>query len=183
MIIAPTGDGEDADGSGEPAGCWGRDDDSPSRCCVELSVPDDEPDPPLAGWLDVQLSRIAEAMDESSLLGGQISLAVVDDQCMAELHERHRGERGTTDVLTFDLRASAAGPVDGEIVLCLNEAERQASLRGHDTRLELLLYAVHGLLHLLGYDDVEPADAKRMHQREDELLRLAGFPSVYGKTD
>src|SRR5690606_1916317 len=80
---------------------------------------------------------------------------------------------------TFDLRDGEAGALDGEIVLCVDEAVRQARQRRHDARLELLLYAVHGLLHLLGYDDHDPKDAAKMHRREDELLRAAGLGDVY----
>jgi probable rRNA maturation factor len=61
--------------------------------------------------------------------------------------------------------------VEGDIVVCLDEAARQAKKRNHPIRLEVLLYALHGMLHLLGYDDVSARQAARMHRREDACER------------
>ena len=136
----------------------------------------DDPEPP-EPWLSEQLSRLAQLEGVES---GMVTVTIVDDQRMVELHQRYRQEAKTTDVLSFDLRDDPAGAVEGDLVLCVDEARRQADQRGHEMRLELLLYALHGLLHLLGYDDRYPEDAQRMHRREDELLIRAGFGAVYG---
>ena len=64
------------------------------------------------------------------------------------------------------------------MLLGLGVARRQATQRGHDVRLELLLYALHGLLHLLGEDDRTDADFRRMHEKENELLRALGLPPI-----
>jgi probable rRNA maturation factor len=144
---------------------------------VQLSLLVDEPQPPLSGWLEAQVSKIAAL---AGVQRGRLSLAVVDDGHMAELHEQYKQVPGTTDVLTFDLRDDADGPLEGDVVVCLDEAVRQAQARGHEVRLEVLLYAVHGLLHLLGENDEEEVGFRRMHQREDDLLRAAGFGPVYG---
>jgi probable rRNA maturation factor len=88
---------------------------------------------------------------------------------------------GATDVMTFDLRDSPRDPLEGDIVISRDVAEREAKRRGHDTRLEILLYALHGLLHLRGYDDHRSADYRKMHTREDELLRAAGLGAVFGR--
>ncbi len=147
---------------------------------LDLSAPDC--DPPAEPWLGDQFRRIARL---AGVVDGLISLVVVDDAEMTELHKQYRDEPGTTDVLTFDLRDNTDRPattsVEGDLVLCMDEARRQAEQRGHDTRLELLLYAVHGLLHLLGEDDHDPAAFARMHKREDELLTQAGFGPVFDK--
>lgn len=142
---------------------------------LDLQTPDC--DPPVIGWLCEQFTRIALL---AGVDRGQVNLAVVGDTPMAELHQQYRNEAGTTDVLTFDLRDAPDQPLEGDIVLCLDEAARQAAHRGHDTRLELLLYAVHGVLHLLGEDDHEPADYQKMHQRENDLLTRAGLGPVFG---
>jgi probable rRNA maturation factor len=138
--------------------------------------------PPGRPWLAIALRRIAAL---AGLTRGRLGVAVVDAAAMADLHQRYSGVPGPTDVLTFDLRddpaADAASAIDGDVVLCLDVADRQARRRGHDTRLELLLYAVHGLLHLQGYDDHTAADARAMHRREDELLTAAGFGAVFGR--
>jgi len=150
------------------------------RLSISLDLNTQDCDPPLTGWLSVQFARIAGL---AGVTEGRLSLAVVDDAEMTDLHERYRGEPGTTDVLTFDLREKQGPgdqPIEGDIVICLDEAVRQAGQRGHDTRLEVLLYAVHGLMHLLGEDDHDEAGYQQMHRREDELLTMAGLGPVFG---
>jgi probable rRNA maturation factor len=157
---------------------------------VDLNLQVADVDPPLAGWLDTQLARLARLAGAT----GELAVTVVDDATMADLHERYKNVPGTTDVLTFDLRdepdtpdapdesdpaAGAVPRVEGDVVVCLDEAARQSAARGHPVRVELLLYAVHGLLHLLGEDDQTPEQADRMHRREDALLEAAGFGAVF----
>jgi probable rRNA maturation factor len=130
---------------------------------------------------------------------GQWNILLVGDAAMKELHKRHLNDPTTTDVLTFDLREGEArsqksgvrsqrqevprAAIELETVLCLDEARRQARARGHTVVEELLLYAVHSLLHVQGYDDVTPEQAARMHEREDELLCAIGIGSVYHKAN
>lgn len=59
-------------------------------------------------------------------------------------------------------------------------ARREARARRISTEAELTLYVVHGLLHLLGYDDQAPEQAARMHRTEDEILASLGLGPVYG---
>ena len=148
----------------------------PDACCVELNLLTDDTDPPLAGWLDVHLARIAEA---EQIHKGSVTIAVVDDSRMAQLNGQYKQRSETTDVLAFDLRNSPADPIEADLVICRDEAARQASARGHDIRLELLLYAVHGLLHVLGYDDSKSDAAAIMHEREDQLLTSVGLEPAY----
>lgn len=102
---------------------------------------------------------------------GRLSVAVVGARRMASLHRQYLGEDGPTDVLTFDLGCDLRhGRLDGEIVLCAAVARRRVAWRA-----ELALYLVHGILHLAGYDDRTPRDARRMHAREDRLLRELGI--------
>lgn len=143
---------------------------------MQLVLETDDVDPPASGWVERQLVRLARLAGAD---GGAVSVVAVDDARMRELHAHYRGTPTTTDVLSFDLRDRPGDPLEADLVVCVDEARRQASRRGHDVRLELLLYALHGLLHLLGYDDHAPADARRMHQREDELLTQAGLGAAY----
>jgi len=153
---------------------------------IELTLNVADLNPPLTGWLDVMLRDIAA---QAGVERGRIGLAVVDDDEMAALHEQYKQVEGTTDVLTFDLRESSderpgelpGEPLDADIVLCVDEARRQASRRGHAVRAELLLYAVHGLLHLLDFDDADDEAAAAMHAREDELLTAAGLGPLFAK--
>jgi probable rRNA maturation factor len=66
-----------------------------------------------------------------------------------------------------------------DTVICLDEARRRAGELGHTVHKELLLYCVHSLLHVQGYDDVTAAGARRMHAREDEILVALGIGPVY----
>ncbi|HEX8342732.1 MAG TPA: rRNA maturation RNase YbeY [Tepidisphaeraceae bacterium] len=111
-----------------------------------------------------------------------ISLALVGNARMAALHEQFLGIPGPTDVLTFELDHDARGRVTGgEIVVCVPHAIRTARRLGHRPADELLLYAIHGLLHLCGYDDRTDVDFRRMHRLEDRILTQLGIGAVFAR--
>jgi probable rRNA maturation factor len=110
----------------------------------------------------------------------ELSVAIVGDRRMAELHERFMNVAGPTDVLTFPLDLDPRGrPVSGEVVVCLPEARRRAKEYKVPVERELLLYALHGLLHLCGYDDRTGDDFRAMHRAEDEILTRLGVGPVF----
>ena len=116
---------------------------------------------------------------------GDLSIAVVGARRMATLHRQFSGVPGPTDVLTFDLGTNPRQRrLSGEIVVCADVARRAAariatsSLRPA-ARAELALYVTHGILHLAGYDDHNPADFRRIHRREDFLLAQLGLGPVF----
>jgi probable rRNA maturation factor len=111
--------------------------------------------------------------------GGEVRVQVVDDETMSALHARHAGETGTTDVLTFDLREDLGEPMDTDIVVCVDEARRQAESRGHTVERELLLYILHGALHCLGHDDHDDGAYGAMHREEDAVLTAIGVGRVF----
>ena len=112
-----------------------------------------------------------------------LSIVLVGDATMSRLHARFFGVSGPTDVITFELEHDPRGrPTSGEVVCCVPEARRQAALRGTKIERELLLYALHGVLHLSGYDDLEPAAHRRMHLAEDRILKHIGVGAVYRDT-
>jgi probable rRNA maturation factor len=116
----------------------------------------------------------------------ELSVLLVDERTMTELHERWMGEPGPTDVLAFpmdELRPPHLGgnrtgdpePGDdpgllGDVVLCPQVAAEQAEKAGHSTQDELELLTVHGILHLLGYDHAEPEEHAVMFGTQDQLL-------------
>ncbi|MFA6044672.1 MAG: rRNA maturation RNase YbeY [Phycisphaerales bacterium] len=134
---------------------------------------------------------------------GEVRVAVVDDAAMAQAHQEFAGVAGTTDVLTFDLSDPEAAPpppkptipdvqsdnvrvpypLDTDIMVCLDEASRQAARRGYSIEKELLLYVVHGVLHCLGWDDHEDEEAARMHEVEDAVLIAIGVGAAYASRD
>ena len=108
----------------------------------------------------------------------ELSILLVDETVMSELHERWMDEPGPTDVLSFPMDELRPG-VDGEppapgllgdVVLCPQVAARQARDAGHSTTEELLLLTTHGILHLLGYDHAEPEEEKEMFGLQRRLL-------------
>lgn len=111
---------------------------------------------------------------------GCLDIAVLGDAEMRRQHARWSGEDSTTDSLAFDLRVEPIqGRVDGQLLVCKSMARRRARSRRGDWRAELLLYVVHGCLHLCGHDDHDPDDAARMHQEEDRLLTSLGWGAVF----
>ena len=110
----------------------------------------------------------------------ELSVALVNDARMSQLHERFMNIAGPTDVLTFELDLDDAGDVtSGEVIVCVPEARRQALGRGIELRMELLLYALHGMLHLCGFDDRTARGFRTMHRREDDILTALGFGPVF----
>ena len=107
-----------------------------------------------------------------------VHFVFVDDRTIRTLHRQHLGLDHPTDVLSFELsdvhRADPDGLPLGEIVVSTQTAERLAHARGHPPSDELLLYAVHGLLHLLGFDDHDAADVAAMRSAERHCLSAAG---------
>lgn len=82
-------------------------------------------------------------------------------------------ERCSDDAVVAD------APLDVDILVCADEAARQAAVRAVPVERELLLYIVHAVLHCLGEDDHDEASAGRMHEREDRILSAIGVGAVY----
>ena len=110
-----------------------------------------------------------------------VAVAIIGDRPMRRLNRRFTGRQGATDCLSFDL-SDTEDPSDKrvlEIVVNGERAVREAKARGHGPEAELALYVTHGLLHHLGFDDSTPAEARRMHRMEDEILQELGYGVVY----
>ncbi len=107
----------------------------------------------------------------------RIDVRVVDDASMIELHTQWHGLDATTDVITFE--SSGDGPIDVDIAICVDQADRAAASHGHAADDELLLYIVHALLHCCGFDDHDEKAAATMHAEEDRLLAAIGHDPVY----
>jgi probable rRNA maturation factor len=109
-----------------------------------------------------------------------LSLALVGDACMAALHHQFMNLPGPTDVLTFPLDLDGRGrTLSGEVVVCVPEARRRARESHATVQNELLLYALHGLLHLCGFDDTTARAFRVMHQTEDRILTKLGIGPVF----
>jgi probable rRNA maturation factor len=123
-------------------------------------------------------SAVAAALARGGQADAEVTVVLTDDEAVADLNLRFRGIEGPTDVLSFSAAEPAPGfvmapeapPYLGDIVIALPFARRQAADLGRPLRDELRLLAVHGALHLLGYDHAEPAEEAAMWARQDEIL-------------
>jgi probable rRNA maturation factor len=138
----------------------------------------------LGAWLARAAPRVAR---------GSVTVAVVPDAKVKALNKQYRGVNRATDVLSFPsqigVREKGRGvrtrvtftprplpltPFLGDIVIARGVARRQAKNLGHSVPIELRILALHGLLHLLGYD--HETDNGRMAKVEARLRRRAGLP-------
>ena len=105
----------------------------------------------------------------------QIDVSVVDDAEMHALNLEHRGKDKPTDVLSFALFEGEVMMFPGEdlalgdLVISIQTAARQAQELGHDLRAELAFLAIHGVLHLLGYDHTRDADRRVMWKWQEAI--------------
>jgi probable rRNA maturation factor len=129
---------------------------------VDIVVPPGVRAPGLAGWLE----QVAPARTR-----GSVAVAIVGDRRVRELNRRYRDTNRPTDVLSFP--ADEPGQL-GDIVIALGSARRQARAAGHSLSAEFRVLALHGLLHLLGYD--HERDTGEMRRLEQRLRRAGGLP-------
>lgn len=132
----------------------------------------------------VDAARLVQAVERVLAAEGpadcQVHLAIVDD---AEIHAVNRqflAHDEPTDVVTFVLELDDQR-LEGEIVVSAETAARLAAEVGWPYEHELTLYAVHGALHLVGYDDLDPESACAMRAQEAAYLRRLGIDPVAAK--
>jgi len=94
-----------------------------------------------------------------------LSLALVDEARISALNRRLLGRDGPTDVIAFE-----ADDGEGEIIVSVDTAARQAEELGHSLMDELRFLVAHGVLHVCGWDDTDPVDRQRMIERQHETL-------------
>ena len=110
-------------------------------------------------------------------LRGEVAIALVPDAHIRKLNRQYRGKDYATDVLSFEpADEGLRGPrFLGDLVIATGVARRQAREAGHSYRTELRVLALHGFLHLLGYDHDHPDDHGRMARAEARLRRRGGL--------
>jgi len=116
------------------------------------------------------------ALERQRLFGAQVAVLLVGERAMRGLNRRWRGKDRPTDVLSFSQREGEGGGLHpgllGDIVICIPVAKRQAQEAGHCLAAEIDRLAVHGLLHLAGFEhEGDPAGARAMRRREDAIIR------------
>ena len=122
---------------------------------------------------DAILRGVRAALDHGEAAAAEIRIAIVDDDALHAINRDHLGHDWPTDVCTFPY--DNPDGIEGDIVVSLDMAARVAAEEGRDPGEELLLYVVHGTLHLCGWDDIEPNDRAAMRQAERDVLAALGI--------
>jgi probable rRNA maturation factor len=121
-----------------------------------------------------------QVLDEAGITTADISIAIVDDARMHELNRQYLAHDYPTDVLSFVLEFDEdEQSLDGEIIVSADYAAREAERYGWTVNDELLLYVLHGCLHLVGHDDTTPEGKQAMRQAEARLLAHFGLEHRY----
>ncbi len=130
---------------------------------IEIEIANQQATHPVqADRLEAAVRRV---LVDKGIQQGEVSIAVMDDPTIRELNQRYLQHDYATDVLSFLLESGPA-LLEGEIVVSADTASRMAPDYGWSTDDELLLYAIHGALHLVGFDDKTPQAAAMMRQKE-----------------
>lgn len=119
----------------------------------------------LRGLTEVLLSR------ELAFREASLGIQLIGARAMSALNWRWLRHKGSTDILTFDHRSGPTEPLHGELFICVDEAVAQAEVFRTTAAGELVRYVVHGILHLMGHDDLEPDARRAMKRLENRLVR------------
>ena len=127
------------------------------------------------------LSRALAAAAAEEKAEGSVSLLLGDDASVAALNAQFRGKNGPTNVLSFPAPLAGPGTAGflGDIALAAETIVEEANFQGKRFEHHAAHLAVHGFLHLLGYDHNEPGEAERMEARERAILAILGIEDPY----
>ncbi len=158
-----------------------------SRPSIELDIRiDDE------GWRELGVdiedacqSAVAAAASRTQTASVGVDMLLTSDAEMRRLNNQWRGKDKPTDVLSFPAGSSPPGgaPFLGDIALGLETCSRDAARLGRPMNRHIAHLAVHGFLHLLGYDHVETSDAETMEALEVHILGDLGYPDPYESSE
>jgi len=127
-----------------------------------------------------KIKKIIKGVLKVEKKDAELSIVFIDNKTIKQINRAFLGHNYATDVLSFTYdETSFKNNVNGEIVVSVEMASKLSRRYGYEVEGEIVLYLVHGLLHLLGYDDKRKKDAKKMHQRAGELLLSLGYRDVY----
>jgi probable rRNA maturation factor len=123
---------------------------------------------------------VAALLAELKIEDAELGIRLVGAREMARVNRQFLQHEGSTDVITFDhleKRRAENGKrknLHGELFICVDDAIRQAEEFKTSWQTEVVRYAVHGILHLLGHDDLKPALRRAMKREENQLVRRLG---------
>jgi probable rRNA maturation factor len=123
-------------------------------------------------------ATVERILRDAGLREAEVSLAIVDDPTIHQLNRQFLEHDYPTDVLSFLLERSAER-LEGEVIASADTAIRAAAEFGWAPADELLLYVIHGTLHLVGYDDLAPGPLAEMREQERVYLQHFGLKPRY----
>jgi len=126
-------------------------------------------------WIGAALEAGAHRPD------AEVSVCIVDEAESQALNHRYRGKDKPTNVLSFpaDLPVELELPLLGDLVVCAPVVAREAKEQGKSPEAHWAHMLVHGTLHLLGYDHIDPEEADQMESLETRILTRLNYPAPY----
>lgn len=119
------------------------------------------------------------ALKRENLENVEFNIIFVDKDTIHNMNKTYRNVDRVTDVISFALEDNKTIELDhrllGDIYICIDKAKEQAEEYGHSFKRELSFLAIHGLLHLLGYDHMEEEEEKVMFQKQEDILSEFGI--------
>jgi probable rRNA maturation factor len=109
----------------------------------------------------------------------EITVRIVDADEAQALNQDYRDKAYVPNVLTFEYGEISPGVLGGDVVICAPVVEREARELGKPMKDHYAHMTIHGVLHLQGYDHIEPADADIMESREAAILKRFRIPNPY----
>jgi probable rRNA maturation factor len=120
-------------------------------------------------------------LEGEGVKAAKVTIALVSNDHIHRLNKQFLNHDEPTDVLTFPYSEPGSKSLEGEVVIGYEIAKEYAADRGHEWYVELLLYVIHGCLHLTGQDDGDARSEKKMRVKEREYLTRLGLPDVAGE--
>ncbi|MGB3259463.1 rRNA maturation RNase YbeY [Paenisporosarcina sp.] len=125
------------------------------------------------------------AQSEGIEAGSELSVTFVNNEEIQQINHEYRGKNVPTDVISFAMEELGEGEMAievegvprmlGDIIISVERAKEQAADYGHSEERELGFLAIHGFLHLLGYDHMEEDEEKEMTQKQEAILQSFGL--------
>ena len=118
---------------------------------------------------------VAAALEHAA----EITVRIVDADEAQALNQDYRDKGYVPNVLTFEYGEIAPGVLGGDVVICASVVEREAREQGKPLQQHYAHMTIHGVLHLQGYDHLDPAEADIMESREAAILKRFHIPNPY----
>lgn len=133
---------------------------------------------------------IEKILEDYDLTGGEVSVIIADNDLLQQFNREYREKDAPTDVLSFSYLETNDQRIPGEeefavgdIYISLEKACNQAETAGHSLEREITLLVTHGMLHILGFDHGDAADARLMQEKEQALMEKYNHVCAGGEMD